>query len=76
MRATIARSPLFAIALLQNAGAHAMDIAGHAGGPWTLQVRSIKEARLAGIVRQQHDFSCGAAAVATLLTYHWSATPP
>ena len=35
------------------------------------KVVSMKEARTVGIVLQQRDYSCGAAAVATLLTYHF-----
>jgi predicted double-glycine peptidase len=34
-------------------------------------VMSIKQARMATTTRQQYDFSCGSAAVATLLTYHY-----
>ncbi len=29
------------------------------------------ERRDVGVIKQQRDYSCGAAAVATLLTYHW-----
>jgi predicted double-glycine peptidase len=29
------------------------------------------ELRDQGVIKQQRDYSCGAAAVATLLTYHW-----
>lgn len=36
-----------------------------------LTVRSWKEMRFAATVRQQYDFSCGSAALATLLTYHY-----
>src|SRR3546814_4518007 len=32
---------------------------------------SLKEKRWTNVVRQQYDFSCGSAAVATLLTYHY-----
>jgi len=35
-------------------------------------VTSLKEARFKRTVRQQYDFSCGSAAVATLLTYHYN----
>lgn len=34
-------------------------------------VRTIKETRMATVTRQQFDFSCGSAAVSTLLTYHY-----
>lgn len=32
---------------------------------------SLREARFKTVIRQQHDFSCGSAAVATLLTFHY-----
>ncbi|WP_425450133.1 C39 family peptidase [Virgifigura deserti] len=32
---------------------------------------SIREARFQTVVRQQYDYSCGSAALATLLTYHY-----
>lgn len=32
---------------------------------------SLQESKFAQVVRQQYDFSCGSAAVATLLTYHY-----
>ena len=60
-----------AAAVAASGGVNAMDVAGFAGGPFTVNVRSIKEARIATTVRQRYDFSCGAAAVATLLTYHY-----
>jgi uncharacterized protein len=34
-------------------------------------VRSIRELKYRAVVKQQFDFSCGSAAVATLLTYHY-----
>jgi uncharacterized protein len=44
----------------------------NAGGAFNVPVRSIREARFVGIVFQQYDFSCGSAALATLLTYHYN----
>ena len=41
------------------------------GGSVAMPVTSIHAARLARTVRQQYDFSCGSAAVATLLTHHY-----
>lgn len=37
----------------------------------SVPVVSLKEARFKGVVRQEHDFSCGSAALATLLTHHY-----
>ncbi|KRE97872.1 peptidase C39 [Frateuria sp. Soil773] len=41
------------------------------GGTLTLHVTSLKEARFRNTIRQKYDFSCGSAAVATLLTYQY-----
>jgi uncharacterized protein len=41
------------------------------GGLFTIQTTSLKELRFKNTVRQEHDFSCGSAALATLLTYHY-----
>ena len=43
-----------------------------AGGmAFNLKVKSVKERKWESVVRQERDFSCGSAAVATLLTYHY-----
>lgn len=42
-----------------------------AGGTVTVPVVSLREARFRTVVRQEHDFSCGSAALATLLTHHY-----
>lgn len=48
-----------------------MDLMGVGNGRYALKVTSLKEARFKATVRQQHDFSCGSAALATLLTHHY-----
>ncbi|WP_234239940.1 C39 family peptidase [Billgrantia desiderata] len=40
-------------------------------GSLTVPARSHQEMRWDGVVAQQYDYSCGAASVATLLTYHY-----
>jgi uncharacterized protein len=40
-------------------------------GDLALPVGSVIERRFSGVVRQQYDFSCGSAALATLLRYHY-----
>ncbi len=40
-------------------------------GGVAMPVVSIRQARLAGTLLQQYDFSCGSAAIATLLTHHY-----
>lgn len=37
----------------------------------TMDVTSFSEARFATTIRQSHDYSCGSAALATLLTHHY-----
>lgn len=41
------------------------------GGQYAMRVTSLKEARFRTTVPQRYDFSCGSAATATLLTYHF-----
>lgn len=41
------------------------------GSDFALPVRSMVERRFLTVVRQQYDFSCGSAALATLLRYHY-----
>jgi predicted double-glycine peptidase len=41
------------------------------GGAYSLPVTSMKAARFRAMVHQQFDFSCGSAALSTLLTYHY-----
>lgn len=40
-------------------------------GSFVVPTTSLREARFRTVIRQQHDFSCGSAAIATLLTYHY-----
>jgi predicted double-glycine peptidase len=46
-------------------------LGGDSGGYYTVQVKSWWEIPFRTVVRQRYDFSCGSAAVATLLTYHY-----
>lgn len=41
------------------------------GGAYSVPVRSIKERKFEATFRQKYDFSCGSAALATLLTHHY-----
>ncbi len=45
--------------------------AGNPVGEYSLPVTSIEEAKFTGVIRQKYDFSCGSAALATLLRYHY-----
>lgn len=42
------------------------------GGDSNVPTRSLQESKFSQVVRQQYDFSCGSAALATLLTYHYA----
>ena len=42
-------------------------LAGGNGGEYSVRVRSLKEAKFRSTVRQQYDFSCGSAALATAM---------
>lgn len=59
------------LALAPMAGASAIDL-GTGGLNVRVPVASIKQVRMATTTRQQYDFSCGSAALATLLTYHYN----
>lgn len=41
------------------------------GGLFSVPVKSVKESRFETVIKQRYDFSCGAAAVATLLTFYY-----
>ncbi|APW38670.1 peptidase C39 [Rhodoferax koreense] len=62
--------PWLALCLGGAAHAQAANMIGP-GGDVRVPVTSIKQARQASTLLQQYDFSCGSAAVATLLTYHF-----
>lgn len=46
-------------------------VPGVAGGLFSVKVTSLKERRFRSTIKQQFDFSCGSAALATLLSYHY-----
>ena len=48
-----------------------LTLSGFGSGEYLLKVTSLKEARFKATTRQQYDFSCGSAAIATLLTHHY-----
>jgi hypothetical protein len=50
---------------------HGADVMNVGGVDYAVPVTSMKNARLATTLLQQYDFSCGSAAVATLLTHHY-----
>lgn len=68
--------PLWVVVLaLAGAGAaraaDTVTINGEAGVAYSLHLTTLKAARFRTTVAQKYDFSCGSAAVATLLTYQY-----
>jgi len=49
-----------------------VEIPVQAGGNFSVPVFSMKEQRFQKTIHQQYDFSCGSAALATLLTHHYN----
>lgn len=62
-------APLILVAHITEAASLSMQMGG--GADYRVSVASLKEVRFKTTVRQQYDFSCGSAALATLLTYHY-----
>jgi predicted double-glycine peptidase len=68
---------LFRAAALSVAAASALPAAAGdtavltGAAPYTIRMTSLKQIRFARTVRQQYDFSCGSAALATLLSHHY-----
>ena len=55
-------------------GSHAstpVSVVSNGPGNYTVHLTSLKEARFKSTIHQKYDFSCGSAAVATLLTYQY-----
>ncbi len=69
---------IFVLALtaaVSLAEAGTVVVPGVSGGSFTVgKVTSLKEARYLSTIHQQYDFSCGSAALATLLTFHYEDT--
>ena len=63
----------FAAALLLGPGAGAAELSLPSGmRVGSMPVKSMKDLRFQATMRQQYDFSCGSAALATLLTHHYN----
>lgn len=73
MRRIVRYTWLAASLSLIPVGATAGEVTATAvGGVFGVPVTSMKELRTSRVVMQQYDFSCGAAAVATLLSFHYN----
>jgi predicted double-glycine peptidase len=58
---------------IPGARAGLVEITPATGINVSIPLKSIKELKYRGVIRQEYDFSCGSAAVATLLTHHYAA---
>lgn len=56
---------------LPSQAARAIELSAASGARMTVPIKSWKETRFNATVRQQYDFSCGSAALATLLSHHY-----
>lgn len=76
MRKTGRRAVLFSAIVLAPLTAGSVVQAGElslgvAGGSVSLPVTSLREHRFRSVIQQRYDFSCGSAAIATLLSHHY-----
>ena len=61
--------------MIQNTGANVLIESAtivNVGVSYAMHVTSLKEARFKRTIKQQYDFNCGSAAVATLLIYQYN----
>ncbi len=63
---------LMCAAAVKPGAAGAVDLSATSGTTANMTVKTWKQMRFAAIVHQQYDFSCGSAALATLLTHHYN----
>jgi len=68
MKLTRFMLPVLLTTMLHGAAAVELPLAG---ARFRVPVSNLKQLRFAATLRQQYDFSCGSAALATLLTHHY-----
>lgn len=74
-RAVVAAASALAIgffATVSTAGAGELTYFGGAAGTYQVHITTLKELKFRTVIRQRYDFSCGSAAIATLLSYHYN----
>lgn len=54
-----------------DAGPVGFSVASGMVGDFQIPLQSVEDRRFATVIRQRYDFSCGSAALATLLRYHY-----
>lgn len=70
-RGLLAASAAFLLTSADVASAEVLLSGQAAGGSYAVKVISYRDIPFRTVVRQQYDFSCGSAALATLLRYHY-----
>jgi predicted double-glycine peptidase len=71
MKLALALAGLIGLCAAGECLADSVNVPYEMGGAYSLPVTSMKAARFRTMIRQQYDFSCGSAALSTLLTYHY-----
>ena len=56
---------------LATPAVHAIELSAASGMRMVVPLKTLKQVRFDATVRQQYDFSCGSAALATLLSHHY-----
>lgn len=59
------------LSIVPGAMAATIEVTPGVGSRMLLQVWSMRELKVRSVILQKYDYSCGSAAVATLLTYHY-----
>src|SRR5574338_13912 len=59
------------LSIATTATAATVEVTPGVGSRMLLQVWSMRELKVRSVILQKYDYSCGSAAVATLLTYHY-----
>ncbi len=62
---------IWLLATIGEATAAMVEVTPGVGSRMLLQVWSMRELKVRSVIIQKYDYSCGSAAVATLLTYHY-----
>lgn len=63
---------IWLVAPTWEATAAVVEVTPGVGSRMLLQVWSMREIKVRSVILQKYDYSCGSAAVATLLTYHYA----
>jgi len=74
MRGGVALSAALAAMCLASPADAQVRTHGEAGGSYSISVTSWRDIPFRTVVRQQYDYSCGSAAVATMLRFHYGLT--